>query len=157
MAFVSTNQFGVTVANLQTRYMAWLKTADAVVLEHAIDVISGDVCRMLNAVGILPTSITQTMFPNDYVNLGNLVAIGALGQYGLASASNRDQAAVWRSDFQNRLADIRKNPSEYLEAYSQIDGVNTVRSHTESMSSAEIQGSRGIFWNPLNRVGSWTR
>jgi hypothetical protein len=157
MAFVSTNQFGVTTTNLQQRYMAWLKTADAVVLEHAIDVVSADVCRMLQAIGILPTSITQAMYPNDFVNLGNLVAIGALGQYGISTASSRDQADGWRRAYFERLREIRANPAEYLEAYAQVDGVNTVRSHTESMPASDIQAARGLFWNPLNRVGSWTR
>ena len=157
MAFVSTNQFGVSTSSMQANYMAWLKTADLVVLEHAIDVVSGDVCRMLSAIGILPTSVTQNDFPNDFVNLGNLVSIGTLGQYGLSTASNRDQSNSWREEYRRRLAEIRLNPAEYLEAYAQVDGVNTVRSHTEGMSQAELQAARGIFWDPLNRTNSWTR
>jgi hypothetical protein len=157
MPFVSTNQFGITVASMQANYMAWLKTADQVVLENAIDVVAGDICRMLTAIGILPTSVTQNDFPNDFVNLGNLVSIGSLGQYGLATASNREQANAWREEYRRRLAEIRLNPAEYLQAYAQVDGVNTVRSHTEGLSQSDLQASRGIFWNPLNRIGSWTR
>ena len=112
---------------------------------------------MLTAIGILPTSVTQVDFPNDFVNLGNLVAIGTLGQYGLATASNREQSNSWREEYRRRLAEVRLNPAEYLEAYAQVDGVNTVRSHTEGMSQAELQAARGIFWNPLNRQNSWTR
>lgn len=157
MPFVSTNQFGVSTASMQANYMAWLKTADLVVLEHAIDVVAGDVCRMLSAIGILPSSVTQVDFPNDFVNLGNLVAIGTLGQYGLATASNREQSNSWREEYRRRLAEVRLNPSEYLEAYAQTDGVNTVRSHTEGMSQSDLLAARGIFWNPLNRTNSWTR
>jgi hypothetical protein len=157
MAFISTNQFGVTVANLKSGYMVWLKGSDEVALERAIDAVSADVCRMLMAIGILPTAVTQADFPNDFVNLGNLVSFGALGQYANATATNREQGRGWMESYQRRLGEIRINPAEFLEAYSQVDGVNSVRSHTEGMTQSDLQASRGIFWSPLNRIGSWTR
>lgn len=157
MPFVSTNQFGITTATLKAGWIAFLKTADDTALENAIDVVSGDVCRMLWAIGIDPAAITVAQFPDDYVNLGNLVAIGSLGQYGLATAANQAQARGWGEEYSRRLDRIRLNPAEYLRAYSQIDGVNTVRSHTENLSPSQLQAARGIFWDPLNRVNSWTR
>jgi hypothetical protein len=157
MAFVSTNQFGITTATLKAGWIAFLKTADDTALENAIDVVSGDVCRMLWAIGIDPASITVADFPDDYVNLGNVVAIGSLGQYGLATAANQAQARGWSEEYSRRLDRIRVNPSEYLRAYTQIDGVNSVRSHTEGLSPSQLQAARGIFWDPLNRINSWTR
>jgi hypothetical protein len=157
MAFTSTNQFGITVANMKTRYMAWLKTADDGVLENAIDVTSADVCRLLMAIGILPSSVTSVSFPDDFVNMGQLVAMGSLAQYALGTASNREQGIRWTEQYRDRLREVRANPAEFLQAYSQIDGVNTVRSHTEGLSQSDLQASRGLFWSPLNRIGSWTR
>jgi hypothetical protein len=157
MPYVSTTQFGVTATTMRTNYMVWLKSSDTAVLENAIDVVSADVCRMLWSIGIEPVSLTQAHFPDDWMNVHNLVSIGTLGQYSMATASNREQARDWIAEYKRRLQEVRENPSEYLQAYQQADGVNSVRTHTESMSSSELQASRGLFWNPLNRINSWTR
>lgn len=153
--YTSSNQFGLTTTTIRTGYAAWLKNVDDDAMGTAINVATGDVCRMLRSIQIDPVSITEVLYPDDYTTLQALAADGALGKYAMTTGSNQEQGKRLAEAYQRRLGEVRKNPSEFLESYSAGTGVNTVGSHCDSMTPSQLEAAGTLFPNPLNRRTNW--
>jgi len=153
--YTSSNQFGLDTTTIRTGYAAWLKNVDDDAMGTAINVVTGDVCRMLRSIQIDPAGITTVLYPDDFLCLQALAADGALGKYSMTTGYAQEQGKSYFASYQRRLEEIRKNPSEFLESYTNVSGVNTVGSHTQNQTAAEAQAVAAMFPNPLNRINSW--
>lgn len=153
----ASNLFGLTSTIIGTDYAAWFKSANTTVLDTALDNAAAEVCRTITNCGVDPVTVTQVNNPDTYQWLAQTTAYGALAFYGVGIAANVDQARGYMSEFKARVRQLRDNPAEYLVGYPVQSGINTVRAATQEMTYDQVQASKALFWNPLDRRTSFTR
>lgn len=146
--------FGVTTATVQAEALASLQSISSAALTVAINDAASDVCSLLSAQDITPSSVTQLAYPDDYDWLHTTVTVGAAFTYLRNTSGSTDAAVSFERQYGARLRQLRDMPN-FLQSYnSNTGGANTVLSHMSDLSETQIEERRARLLRP-SRPTSW--
>jgi hypothetical protein len=146
--------FGVTASTMVEEALSSLQSVDQSSLDAAIDSAAGDVCVMLRAQRITPSSVTQVAYPDDFQWLHDTVTYGAAFIYLRNTSGSVAAASPFEGQYASRMNRLQTTPN-MLESYnSNLGGANTVISQMSKLSNEEIEARRARLERPERRV-SW--
>lgn len=143
--------FGVTASEVASRELASARNIDADVMTAMVRKAAGDIAVELRNVDVMPSSITESAYPEDYELLRSYLMEGAAAYY-LQSVGGSSAAVESRiSKFARDLGNLRDRPN-ILESHTAANSPSVPVSHLTRAPLSERSALQSRIPDPRRRI-----
>lgn len=151
---MTVNVYGLTFTDVQERELSFLQDVDTTELTASIKRAASDLNVELRALSVVPSDITEAVYPDDYEWCRSTVLFGAAGMYLRTVTGAEEAATVKLSTFAARITRFRDRP-QMLDAYNSLSSsALTLRSPANFGDIAASDAARARFLDP-SRPDRW--
>jgi hypothetical protein len=140
--------YGLTHTDVAAEELAFLQTVDTTRLTAAIERTAADLNIQLRSLGVDPTEITSSAFPDDFEWCRSTVMYGAAGFYLRNSTGSEEAATVKMATFGSRVRMFNERPQMLVSYQSTKSGALTVRGPGNYGDPAAAERARARFLDP---------